>query len=173
MLGGTGKGSVVPIPEFIKKLRSHVGTELLQIPAVTAVVFDDGGRVLCVRRADNGRWSLVGGIMEPGEEVAEAVVREVFEETAVQVLPERVTGVYTHADVVHRNGDRSCYVVIAFRCRAIGGEPRVNDDESLEVAWFALDDLPPLGPTSREQLDDALRGEPTAAFRPPRATPSR
>jgi 8-oxo-dGTP pyrophosphatase MutT (NUDIX family) len=161
----------VPIPEFIKQLRSRVGSELLLIPAVTGVVFDDAGRVLCGRRADNGHWSLVGGIMEPGEEVAEAVVREVYEETSVLVRPERITGVYTHADVVHRNGDRSCYVVVAFRCRAIDGEPRVNDDESLEVGWFDLADLPPLGPIPREQLDDALRDDHVAVFRPPRPSP--
>ena len=40
-----------------------------------------------------------------------------FEETSLQVRPERITGVYTHADVVHVNGDSSCYVVTAFRCR--------------------------------------------------------
>jgi 8-oxo-dGTP pyrophosphatase MutT (NUDIX family) len=157
----------VPIPEFIQKLRSQVGTEQLLLPAVTGVVFDDDGRVLLGRRADTGRWGLIGGIMEPGEEVAEAVVREVFEETSLQVRPERITGVYTHADVVHANGDRCCYVITAFHCRVLSGEPRVNDDESLEVGWFALDALPPLSPGYTEQLDDALRDVPAAAFRRP------
>jgi 8-oxo-dGTP diphosphatase len=163
----------VPIPEYIQKLRSHIGTDLLLIPAVTAVVLDGRRRVLLLRRADTGRWALPGGIMEPGEEVAESVVREVLEETSVRVRPERITGVYTHAGVVHHNGDRSCYVVTGFRCSVVEGEPRVNDDESLEVAWSALDDLPPLDPTQQELLDDALREDPVAAFRrlPPSAVP--
>jgi 8-oxo-dGTP pyrophosphatase MutT (NUDIX family) len=150
----------VPIPEFVQRLRSRVGTDLLMLPAVTAVTFDDAGRLLLARRADTGRWALVGGIMEPGEEVAETLVREVLEETAVRVRPERLTGVYTHAGVVHGNGDQCCYVVTAFRCRHV-------DDESLDVGWFALDDLPSLQPWYREQLDDALRLEREAAFRSP------
>lgn len=157
----------MPVPEFIRTLRAQVGTELLLLPAVTGVVFDNAGRVLLGRRADSGRWGLTGGIMEPCEEVAQAVVREVFEETSVRVRPERITGVYTHADVIHENGDRSCYVVTAFRCSVIEGEPRVNDDESLEVAWFALDALPQLSRVYQEQLDDALRADPAAAFRRP------
>lgn len=157
----------MPIPEFIQRLRSHIGTDLLLIPAVTAVVLGDDGRLLLVRRADTGTWAPTGGIMEPGEEVAESVVREVLEETSVRVLPERITGVYTHADVVHRNGDRSCYVVTAFRCRALEGEPRVNDDESLEVAWFAPDDLPSMDPIHVELVEDALHDDLAAAFRRP------
>jgi 8-oxo-dGTP pyrophosphatase MutT (NUDIX family) len=161
------KGNQMPVPEFIRTLRALIGSELLLLPAVTGVVFDDAGRVLLGRRADTGRWGLIGGIMEPCEEVAQAVVREVFEETAVRVRPERITGVYTHANIVHGNGDRSCYVVTAFRCSVIEGEPRVNDDESLAVGWFALAELPPLGRSYQEQLDDALRADPAAAFRSP------
>jgi 8-oxo-dGTP diphosphatase len=157
----------VPIPEYIQKLRSRIGTDLLLIPVVTAVVSDEEGRLLLTRRADNGKWAPPGGIMEPGEEVAETAVREVLEETAVRVRPERITGVYTHADVVHTNGDRSCYVVTVFRCTFVDGEPRVNDDESLEVAWFALDDLPPMDPVHRAAVDDALREGPAAVFRRP------
>lgn len=157
---------MVPIPPFVAALRARVGRDLLLLPAVTGVVIDAGGRVLLGRRSDTKNWALVGGIMEPGEEVAEAVVREVYEETAVRVRPERITGVYTHADVVHVNGDRTCYVVTAFRCSVLDGEPRVNDDESLDVAYFPLDELPPLRPVHRRQLDDALRDDPRAAFRP-------
>jgi 8-oxo-dGTP pyrophosphatase MutT (NUDIX family) len=142
-----------PIPEFVQKLRSQVGSVLLMLPAVTGVVVGgggSGGRVLLGRRSDTGCWALIGGIMEPGEDVAEAVVREVFEETSVRVHPERITGVYTHADIVHINGDRSRYIVTAFCCTVVSGELRANDDESPDVTWFPLDGLPPLGPTQLE-----------------------
>jgi 8-oxo-dGTP pyrophosphatase MutT (NUDIX family) len=158
---------MVPIPEYVRRLRTRIGTELLLMPAVTGIVFDEAGRVLLGRRSDTGRWGLIGGIMEPGEDVAEAVVREVHEETALRVRPERITGVYTHDGVVHVNGDRSCYVVTTFTCRVVDGEAKVNDDESLEVRWFALDELPPLSSAYQEQLDDALRDVPAAAFRLP------
>ncbi len=53
-------------PDFIRVLRATAGNQLLWLPGVTAVVFDDEGRVLLNRRSDNRRWSLIGGIAEPG-----------------------------------------------------------------------------------------------------------
>ncbi|WP_143669250.1 NUDIX domain-containing protein, partial [Streptomyces rochei] len=55
-------------PDFIRDLRTTAGHQLLWLPGVTAVVFDEEGRVLLCRRSDNGRWSLIGGIPEPGEQ---------------------------------------------------------------------------------------------------------
>jgi 8-oxo-dGTP pyrophosphatase MutT (NUDIX family) len=116
------------------------------------------------QRADDRRWALIAGVMDPGEQPAEAVVREVYEETAVHVVPERVTSVLTQPPHAYANGDRCEYVDIAFRCRAVGGEARVNDDESIAVAWFELNDLPPLGDLSRHRLECALRPGDAAWF---------
>ncbi|GGO96096.1 NUDIX hydrolase [Wenjunlia tyrosinilytica] len=150
----------MPMPDFLRELRSHVGNRLLFLPGVVAVVLDDGGRVLLGQRADNGRWALISGIAEPGEQPAQTAVREVYEETAVHAVPERLIGVYTTPVVEYPNGDRSQYLDIVFRCRAVGGQARVNDDESLEVGWFALDELPELHPRQRAALDHALTDGP-------------
>ncbi|GAA2571166.1 NUDIX domain-containing protein [Winogradskya consettensis] len=152
------------ISEYLKSLRSVVGTRLLFLPGVTAVVFDDAGRVLLGRRSDDGSWGLIAGVMDPGEQPAETVVREVFEETAVHVVPERITGVFTQPPNTYPNGDRTEYVDISFRCRAVGGEARVNDDESLEVGWFALDELPPIGDLTRRRIEWAQLPGPAASF---------
>jgi 8-oxo-dGTP pyrophosphatase MutT (NUDIX family) len=146
----------MPISPYIKGLRDDVGTRLLLLPGVTAVVFDDAGRVLLAERADNGQWALIAGVMDPGEQPAETAVRECYEETAVHVVPERVTSVITQPPNAYPNGDECEYVDIAFRCRAVGGEARVNDDESLAVGWFALDDLPPLSELARKRIEWAL-----------------
>jgi 8-oxo-dGTP pyrophosphatase MutT (NUDIX family) len=146
----------MPISPYIQSLRGRVGHGLLLLPGVTAVVFDEAGRILLNERADNGQWALIAGGMDPGEQPADTVVREVYEETAVHVVPERVTSVLTQPTTTYPNGDRCEYVDITFRCRAIGGEARVNDDESLAVAWFALDDLPPIGDLIRHRIDCAL-----------------
>ncbi|MEE1940788.1 NUDIX domain-containing protein [Streptomyces sp. TRM 70361] len=132
------------IPDFIRELRASAGRQLLFLPGVSAVVLDDGGRILLGRRADTGRWAIIGGIPDPGEQPADAVVREVYEETAVRAVPERLLLVQTLDPVRYPNGDVCQFVDIAFRCRAVGGQARVNDDESLDVAWFAPDALPPL-----------------------------
>jgi 8-oxo-dGTP pyrophosphatase MutT (NUDIX family) len=153
------------IPEFLRELRSVVGTRPLWLSAVIAVAVDDEGRVLLGRRADTGRWALVGGILEPGEEPADGAVRECLEETGVEVVPERVTGVSVSPAITCPNGDRVRYLEIAFRCRPVGGEARVNDDESLEVGWFHPDALPEgLGEGARRILGHALHGGPEAHF---------
>lgn len=146
----------MPISPYVRNLRADVGHGLLLLPGVTAVVFDDAGRLLLGRRSDNGRWALIAGVMDPGEQPAETIVREVYEETAVHVVPERVTSVLTQPPVEYPNGDRCEYVDITFRCRAVGGTARVNDDESLDVGWFALDDLPPLAELIRHRITCAL-----------------
>jgi 8-oxo-dGTP pyrophosphatase MutT (NUDIX family) len=155
----------MPISPYIQSLRGHVGHGLLLLPGITAVVFDDAGRILLNERSDNGQWALIAGVMDPGEQPADTVVREVYEETAVHVVPERVTSVLTQPTITCPNGDRCEYVDITFRCRAVGGEARVNDDESLAVAWFALDDLPPVADLIRHRIECALT--PDAWFAPP------
>jgi 8-oxo-dGTP pyrophosphatase MutT (NUDIX family) len=148
-------------PQFIQDIRAKAGDTLLFMPGVVMVVFDDRGRVLLNRRADNGRWALVSGIPDPGEQPAEAAVREIHEETGVSAVVERVLSVFTNEPITYPNGDRAQYIDIVMRCRALAGEARVNDDESLEVGWFALDELPPLGPIARGRIELALRDEPT------------
>lgn len=129
-------------PDFILRLRKHVGHEPLWLSGVTAVVIDDAGEILLHRRADDGRWTTPGGILEPGEQPAAALVREVREETGVDVLPERVASVVTEPPFTYPNGDQVQFLDIAFRCRPVGGAPRADADESLEVRWFAPADLP-------------------------------
>ncbi|MDX2530508.1 NUDIX hydrolase [Streptomyces europaeiscabiei] len=131
-------------PDFIRTLRASAGNQLLWLPGVTALVLDDEGRVLLNRRSDNGKWSLIGGIPDPGEQPAACAVREVYEETAVRCVPERVVLVQALDPVRYDNGDVCQYMDTTFHCRAVGGEARVNDDESLDVGWFSLDALPDL-----------------------------
>ncbi|WP_329362347.1 NUDIX domain-containing protein [Streptomyces sp. NBC_00669] len=148
-------------PQFIQDIREKAGNVLLLLPGVVMVVFDDRGRVLLNRRTDTGRWALISGIPDPGEQPAESAVREIQEETGVSAVVERVLSVFTNEPVVYDNGDHAQYIDIVLRCRAVGGEARVNDDESLDVRWFALDELPPLGPIARGRIESALREEPT------------
>lgn len=144
-------------PDFILTLRKKIGHDLLWLIGVTAYVEDGGGRVLLGRRADTGEWALVYGINEPGEEPAATVVREVSEETGVDVTPTDLVRVRASRELtVYANGDKTQYLDIMFACRlAEGGDavPRVADDESLDVGWFAPDALPePLAASTRERL---------------------
>lgn len=147
----------MPIPEFVRRLRDGVGPDLLWLPGVSGVVIDDERRVLLGRRADNGLWAVVSGILEPGEEPAVAVVRECLEETGVEVEVVALTSVTTSEQVTYPNGDRAQYLDVCFWCRPTGGEARVGDDESTDVGWFPLDALPePLARSTRERVAHAV-----------------
>ncbi|WP_329361252.1 NUDIX hydrolase [Streptomyces sp. NBC_01483] len=148
-------------PDFIRTIRASAGHQLLWLPGVSAVVFDDEGRVLLGRRSDTRKWSIIGGIPDPGEQPAECAVREVFEETNVRCVVERVVLVQALEPVTYENGDTCQFMDTTFRCRAVGGEARVNDDESLDVGWFAVDALPELHEFGVLRIKQALSDAPT------------
>ncbi|WP_334171327.1 NUDIX hydrolase [Sinomonas sp.] len=154
----------MPTPEFILTLRDMIGVHPLWLPGVKAVVTDDGGRLLLVRRADNGRWTVPAGIVEPGEEPAATAVREVLEETGVTVRVSHLAGVGTTAPVVYPNGDRAQYLDVVMACVYVSGDARVNDDENLDVRWFELDALPDLPPLHRRAVEWALDVDRAAHF---------
>ncbi|ALV37461.1 NUDIX domain-containing protein [Streptomyces sp. CdTB01] len=151
----------MPTPDFIREIRATAGHQLLWLPGVSAVVFDDEGRVLLGQRADNLRWALISGIPDPGEQPAAAVVREVEEETGVRVAVERLVSVRSSRQVTYPNGDVCQFMDLCFRCRVLGGEARVNDDESLAVGWFSLDELPEMTEFHHFRIKQALSDEPT------------
>ena len=157
----------MPTPDFILALRKQVGHDLLWVPGVTAVIFDDSGRVLLHRRSDTGTWALIAGIPEPGEQPAQAAVREAFEETGVHIEVDRIAAVVAEDPMTYPNGDVVQFLDITLRCRAVGGQARVNDDESLAVEWFRRDALPPLGRRMRERLAHAAEADGATWFVPP------
>jgi 8-oxo-dGTP pyrophosphatase MutT (NUDIX family) len=145
----------VPVPDFVLRLREKVGHELLWLPGVTAVVLDED-RVLLVRRADNGQWGPVSGIVEPGEHPADAAVREVLEETGVGCSVELLAWVNVTGPIVHANGDRAQYLDHTFRCHYLDGAAHPADDESVEAGWFRVGDLPGMEPDVEERIRAAL-----------------
>lgn len=88
-------------------------------------------------------------------------MREVEEETAVRCVVERLVLVQALNPVTYDNGDVCQFMDVTFRCRAVGGEARVNDDESLEVGWFEADALPDLGEFGQFRIKQALSDAPT------------
>lgn len=163
----------MPVPEFVLALRERVGTMPLWLPGVAAVVLrpapadastPGATQVLLVQRADNGSWTPVLGVLEPGEQPAVGAVREVLEETCVVARAERLVWVHATEEVVYDNGDRSSYLSMCFRCSWVNGEPMVGDDESVDTRWFALDDLPPLRADHRRRIELAVADAPEAVF---------
>jgi ADP-ribose pyrophosphatase YjhB (NUDIX family) len=153
----------VPVPDFVLQLRQHVGHAPLWLPGVTAVVLR-GEEVLLGRRSDNGSWTPITGIVDPGEQPATAAEREVLEETQVVAVAERLAWVHAEPELTHPNGDRALYLDHTFRCRYLSGEPEVGDDESTAVGWFPLDALPVLSEKFRARIACAVTDDPAARF---------
>jgi 8-oxo-dGTP pyrophosphatase MutT (NUDIX family) len=137
----------VATPDYIAAIRRGYGQGRLLLPGVSAVVLradlePDRVHLLLTRRSDTGRWSLPAGIVEPFEQPAAAILRELLEETRITAEVERLALLRTDPDVVYPNGDRCQFVAMCFRCRYLSGEAQVGDEESTEVAWFPADELP-------------------------------
>ncbi|MGG5171969.1 NUDIX hydrolase [Pseudarthrobacter sp. J1738] len=154
----------MPIPNFILELREKIGHAPLWLPGVTGVVVDDRGYVLLVRRADNGAWTTVTGILDPGEEPAVGTVREIEEETGVIAEAERILAVQVHGPITFPNGDVSSFQSTVFLCRYVSGEARVNDDESSDVRWFSPDELPEMSDRHLDLISMALAPEQRTLF---------
>ena len=170
------RARIVTTPQFILDLRRSIGHELLWLIGVTAYVRKTDGQILLGRRADTGQWALVYGINEPGEQPADTVVREVKEETGVDVCVTALVCVISSPDVItYANGDRAQYMDHSFLCEVRqdgSAQAYVGDEESLEVGWFDRSDLPsPLADSTRERLElfdrylaNASRGDHHALF---------
>lgn len=155
----------MPVPEFIRDLRAHVGHDPLWLSGVSGVVRDDSGRILLTRRTDTGEWAVVSGVLEPGEQPAQALRREIAEETGVTAEVVRLTSVDVTPPITYPNGDQTQYLDVCFLARYVGGQARVGDDENTEVAWFAPANLPtPLADSSALRIAKALDDRAEAWF---------
>jgi 8-oxo-dGTP diphosphatase len=132
--------------------------EFPEVPlvGVGAIIIEDS-RVLLVKRAHpplQAQWSIPGGVLEVGELIREAAIREAREETGLIVEPGELLGVY---DRVLRNLEQRVqyhYVLIDFLCRRTGGELQAADDAA-EIRWFTREELPPLN--LAEDTQDVIR----------------
>ncbi len=156
----------MPTPDYIVQLRRTYGQGLLLLPGVSGVVLrEDLGagqpHLLLTKRTDNGRWSLPAGIVEPSEQPAATLLRELLEETRVLATIDRLALVVADPELVYPNGDRCQYISLCFRCRYVSGVAEVGDDESTAVGWFAADALPDVGEMALRRIACALdpRGE--------------
>jgi len=106
----------------------------------SAVLFGETREtVLLTRRADNGLWCLPGGMIDPGESVAEGCEREVFEETGLQVRVVRLTGVYSNPNrlTVYPDGNKASVIVLVLEVELVGGELGLSN-ETTDARFFPV-----------------------------------
>ena len=137
------------------------------VPSVTAIVVDEGC-LLLVHRADNDLWALPGGGHEVGESIEDTVLREVKEETGMDVQVTGLVGLYTNPAHVmaYDDGEVRQQFSLCFEGRWIGGTPHEDGTETKAVRWVDPSDLDNLNihPSMRLRIDHALDKSRTAPY---------
>lgn len=100
--------------------------------SIAGIVVRDDGRILVIKRDDNGHWEAPGGVLELNESFEAGVQREVLEETGLAVTVERLTGIYKN--LTHG------IVALVYRCRPAGGEPHATE-EAREIRWMTKEEV--------------------------------
>lgn len=125
--------------------------------SVAGAVVRDDGRILVIRRHDNGAYEAPGGILELDESIHAGLAREIREESGFEAEPVALTGVYKNLKLG--------VVALFFRCRLLGGDAQLSD-ETTEVQWIAADEIDELmTPTTAVRFHDALSGAGTPIVR--------
>jgi len=130
------------------------------VVAVTAVVVNDQGELLLQKRTDNDLWGLPGGAMNLGESIGQAVVREVKEETRLDVEPTGVVGIYSDPGhiIAYADGEVRQEFSICFTARIVGGQLAVGDQESTAVRFVTPSEADglPMGRSTRLRIQHFL-----------------
>jgi 8-oxo-dGTP pyrophosphatase MutT (NUDIX family) len=153
--------------EYYRLLRPYIGHAPILLPGAAAFIRDGQGRVLLQRRQDNGLWGLPGGAQDLAETATQTMIREVCEETGLEVEPVRRVGVYSDPSfgrTLH-NGDQVQPIVACYEARIAGGAMHTDSPETLDLAFFAADDLPEMIRCCRIKAGDGFADQPTAFFR--------
>ncbi|WP_407270208.1 NUDIX hydrolase [Radiobacillus sp. PE A8.2] len=145
--------------DYISYLRSMVGHEKVIMVVAGALVFDASDRLLLHLRSDNQTWGLPGGYMELGESVSDTARREAFEETGLRLGALELFSIYSgpENEKTLQNGDQVSLVQIWFTCKDFGGELVEQNEESLDVKFFELNNLPDnFFPSQKKVINDFL-----------------
>lgn len=130
------------------------------VPAAVGFVTDEQGRLLLQHRVDNDLWALPGGTHDFGESIETTLIREVREETGLDVEVTGLVGIYSDPKhvIAYTDGEVRQQFTLAFRCRLLGGQ-LANDSESHELRWVAPEDLDELAihPSMRLRIDHFLQ----------------
>ena len=124
---------------YIKNLRKLIGHRKFIHPAARIIVENEQEQILVIKRVDNGKWGIPAGGLEEKESIEECIIREVKEETGLEILELQVVGISTKPDletVYYPNKDVVQYFTIEFYSNQWQGEIEVEDTEEVQLATF-------------------------------------
>ena len=126
---------------YINELRALIGTRPIIMAGVSVIVLNEFNHILLQKRSDTLDWGLIGGALELGESIEEAAHRELYEEAGLESLDLTFKCMVTGRDMYYRypHGDEIYNHVAVFETKNVIGEPKIMDDEGLELKYFDLD----------------------------------
>ena len=139
---------------YIQNIRKKVGKDKI-ILNFTCGILSQSGKILLQKRADKGTWGLPGGALELGESALEALVREFYEETGVEVRVEKLLNVYTKYSDSYPNGDEAQVLTILY---LVSSETSISinfftSDETLELGFFDYSDIQNIAIVNQQHQD--------------------
>lgn len=150
---------------YIKKLRKKVGHDELILNYAGCIIADEKSRILLQKRSDCEKWGFLGGMLELGESAEETAVREVKEESGLDVRVVSLFGVYSKYFAEFSNGDKVQTIVHMFKAEVIGGELIDSNEETIELKYFNIEDVPLLFCKQHQDIFDDFISEKENIFR--------
>ncbi|WP_198663158.1 NUDIX hydrolase [Paraliobacillus zengyii] len=125
-------------------MRKLIGTQPLFVAGATVVVFNKKGETLLQQRSDINKWGFPGGVMEYGESLEETAIRELYEETGLKAKDIEFVDILSGEKECFKypNGDEIFGVNAVYTTSNVSGELSINDGESTDLKFFALNKLP-------------------------------
>lgn len=145
---------------YIANLRKYVGHEPLIGLGATTLVFNDRSEILLNLRNDTNTWGIPGGSMELYETIEETAVRELKEETGISADKLELVSVLSGKDYYfeYPNGDKMFTVIVLFKVINYTGQLHINDNESKQLKFFALNNLPVMESRAKAIVDKINNG---------------
>lgn len=145
---------------YIMNLRKHVGHDPLIGIGATTLVFNAKKEILLNLRSDTNTWGIPGGSMELYETIEETAIRELKEETGINAEELELVTVLSGKEYYfeYPNGDKMCTVIILFKVLNYTGDIKVSDNESKELKFFSLENLPNMESRAKAIVDKILNG---------------
>lgn len=157
------KGYFFVMNDYVTKMRSLIGQEMLLLVGCGAIIEDDKGQILLQRRLNN-TWGIPGGLMELGETFESTAMREVEEETGLKINGTELFGIYSGKDgyYVYPDGNQIYSLQIIFKALSFEGIIKPYDAESFEHKYFSRESLPePLTLHHQKYILDWAKKKPT------------
>ncbi len=144
---------------YIKWIRSKVGNDMIFLNFVGGCIRNEKGDIILQKRRDKNKWGFPGGAMEIGESAYETAMREIREETGLEVEVKKLIGIYTNYYDGYPSGDKAQTVSIFLELTVVGGALIESNDESLELKYFDMDEVPQLVNKQHEDVYTDLKNK--------------